>query len=247
MHHAEAMQLGFDEVDALTGALIGRPKSATFRTMDVVGLDTMGHVVNTMKEQLETDPWHALFTLPPWFIKLLEAGHLGQKTGQGIYRKQGTNIEVYDLHSGQYRLAEGRVSKEVQAIMAKPSAKERFQALRQAKDKQATFLLACFRETFHYASYHLESIADSVRAVDACMRWGFGWQQGPFETAEEMDLSEVIEDLGKAMAQQASLAAAPLPSWLAKHRRFIPKKVLFLPKRRLTTPLRVASVSATVF
>ena len=96
LHHAKAFELGLDDVDALTGALLGRPKSATFRTMDVVGLDTLQHVVNTMQDHLKSDPWHTAFTLSDWLLGLIQKGHFGQKTGQGIYRKQGKVIEVYD-------------------------------------------------------------------------------------------------------------------------------------------------------
>ncbi|MDF1928919.1 3-hydroxyacyl-CoA dehydrogenase family protein [Legionella pneumophila] len=97
------MNMGIDEVDALTGPLLGRPKSATFRTMDVVGLDTMQHVINTMQSQLTGDPWHKMFILPDWLNGLIKEGHLGQKSGQGIYRKAGKVIEVYDIQTGQYR------------------------------------------------------------------------------------------------------------------------------------------------
>ena len=105
LHHT-AMDMGLDEVDALTGPLLGRPKSATFRTMDVVGLDTMQHVVHTMQQQLKEDPWHRCFKLPEWLTELIKDGHLGQKSGQGIYRKNGKVIEVYDIKSGNYRPAQ---------------------------------------------------------------------------------------------------------------------------------------------
>ena len=117
LHHAFAMDMRLDEVDALTGPLLGRPKSATFRTMDVVGLDTMQHVVNTMQQQLQDDPWHHCFKLPEWLVSLIKEGHLGQKTGQGIYRKNGKIIEVYDVKSATYRPVESSVSDELKAIM----------------------------------------------------------------------------------------------------------------------------------
>ena len=96
----EAYGLGFDEVDALTGPKIGRPKSATYRTADVVGLDTLAHVVKTMQDTLPNDPWHAYFKTPEWLSALIGKGALGQKTRCGIFRKQGREIQVLDLGIG---------------------------------------------------------------------------------------------------------------------------------------------------
>src|SRR5207342_1809532 len=87
MHHTTQFNLGFDVVDALTGTLIGRPRSATFRTADVVGLDTFAHVVNTMKEALPEDPWHRYYDIPAWLKELIAQGALGQKTRRGVYQK----------------------------------------------------------------------------------------------------------------------------------------------------------------
>src|SRR3546814_13658054 len=89
--------LGFDEVDALPGPLAGRPKSATYRTSDVVGLDTMAHVIKTMADTLPDDPWHKYFKSPKWLAALVEKGALGQKTGAGIFRKVGKDIMVLEL------------------------------------------------------------------------------------------------------------------------------------------------------
>ena len=97
IHHAERLNIGFDTVDALTGALIGRPKSATFRTADVVGLDTFAHVVNTMKDTLPNDPWHSYYAVPAWLKGLIEQGALGQKSKRGVYQKVGKDIQVLDL------------------------------------------------------------------------------------------------------------------------------------------------------
>lgn len=188
MHHAAELNLGFDEVDALTGPLIGRPKSATFRTMDVVGLDTMAQVVKTMWDKLKDDPWHELFVLPPWFDELIKARSLGQKSGQGIYRKQGQVIEVYDVGTGQYRPSSAVLDEEVQQIFKLPDWQARWKALLAAKGKQAKFLVQYFQELFKYTAHHLEHIANSSADVDAAMRWGFAWEKGPFEMAALMGL-----------------------------------------------------------
>ncbi|WP_235027188.1 3-hydroxyacyl-CoA dehydrogenase family protein, partial [Cognatazoarcus halotolerans] len=117
MHHTAQMGLGFDEVDALTGPNIGRPKSATYRTADVVGLDTLAHVVNTMDATLPDDPWHRHFKSPVWLKALIDKGALGQKTRAGIYRKQGKQIMVLDLAQQDYRASAAEVAPEVAAIL----------------------------------------------------------------------------------------------------------------------------------
>lgn len=99
IHHTAEFGLGFDEVDGLTGPLVGRPKSATYRTSDVVGLDTMAHVIKTMGDTLPDDPWHQYFKSPKWLEALIAKGALGQKVGAGIFRKVGKDIVVLDLQS----------------------------------------------------------------------------------------------------------------------------------------------------
>ncbi len=228
LHHAQTLELGLDEVDALTGALLGRPKSATFRTMDVVGLDTMQHVVHTMQEQLTNDPWHKSFTLPDWFISLVKEGHLGQKTGQGIYRKNGKVIEVYDIAKKEYRVAKGEVSDEVKAIMKLPDAVERMQRLLASQNPQARFLTACFRDLFHYCAFHLAEIADNVRDVDLAIRWGFGWQQGPFETWQAAGVTLMTQCIEEGIGSGQAMSNAKLPSWL-DGKEFYTKEGAFSP------------------
>ncbi|WP_028387921.1 3-hydroxyacyl-CoA dehydrogenase/enoyl-CoA hydratase family protein [Legionella fairfieldensis] len=230
LHHAQTMKLGLDEVDALTGPLLGRPKSATFRTMDVVGLDTMQHVVHTMQEQLKEDPWHTLFTLPGWLTQLIQDGHLGQKTGQGIYRKNGKVIEVFDVDSGNYRPAQGELSDEVKNIMKIKEPTQRIQSLVASKDKQAQFLLACYRDLFHYSAYHLQGIANNVRDVDLAIRWGFGWQQGPFETWQLAGFTEMQSIIGQGIVTKTTLSQAPLPDWLNKIDNFYKKEGAYSPQ-----------------
>lgn len=220
LHHAQVMKLGLDEVDALTGSLLGRPKSATFRTMDVVGLDTMQHVVHTMEQQLKEDPWHTAFKLPEWLTALIKAGRLGQKSGEGIYRKNGKVIEVYDLESGNYRPAQGEVSNELKDIMKIADPRARMQKLTTSTNKQAKFLTACYRDLFHYCAYHLAEIADNVRDVDLAIRWGFGWQYGPFETWQMADINEMKACIEKASAEKMTLSQAKLPAWLANIKDF---------------------------
>src|SRR5690606_30809476 len=130
IHHTRECGLGFDEVDALTGPLVGRPKSATYRTSDVVGLDTMGHVIKTMADTLPDDPWHKYFKSPKWLAGLVEKGALGQKAGAGIFRKAGRDIMVLDLEKQDYRPADRRAAPEVVEILKTKDPVAKFAALR---------------------------------------------------------------------------------------------------------------------
>ncbi|MFZ2973093.1 MAG: 3-hydroxyacyl-CoA dehydrogenase/enoyl-CoA hydratase family protein [Ferribacterium limneticum] len=214
MHHTEAFGLGFDEVDALTGPKIGRPKSATYRTADVVGLDTLAHVVKTMQDTLPNDPWHAYFTSPAWLQALIAQGALGQKTRCGIFRKQGKEIQVLDLKAQDYRKSEGEVAEEVAAILKMKNPAEKFAALRASAHPQAEFLWAIFRDIFHYAAVQLENVADNARDLDFAMRWGFGWAQGPFETWQAAGWGDIAKAIAVDIAAGKSMSATPLPAWV---------------------------------
>ena len=213
MHHTQAFGLGFDEVDALTGPKIGRPKSATYRTADVVGLDTLAHVVKTMQDTLPNDPWHAHFTNPAWLQALIAKGALGQKTRCGIFRKQGKEIQVLDLAAQDYRKSAGEIAEEVAAILKIKSPAEKFAALRASGHPQAQFLWAIFRDIFHYAAVQLENVADNARDLDLAMRWGFGWAQGPFETWQAAGWADTAQAVAADIAAGKAMSSVPLPAW----------------------------------
>lgn len=219
MHHAERLELGFDTVDALTGLEIGRPKSATYRTVDVVGLDTMSHVIGTMTRQLLDDPWHDYFVVPEWLEKFLAQGLLGQKTGAGIYRKQGGIIEVFDIFTTEYRTADKTVPADVQEILRIPSPDTRMATLRQSDCREAQFLWSIYRDLFHYCAYHLAEIADSARELDSAMRWGYGWQLGPFEIWQASGWSQVVQWIQADIDAGKTMASAKLPAWASAPNR----------------------------
>jgi 3-hydroxyacyl-CoA dehydrogenase len=219
MHHTQRLGLGFDEVDALTGPLIGRPKSATYRTADVVGLDTMAHVIKTMQDGLADDPWHPHYAAPAWLAALIGRGALGQKTRAGIFRKDGKEIKVLDLAAQDYRAAAGKAEPEVEQILKLKNPAEKFARLRAHGSKQAQFLWAIFRDVFHYCAVHLGAIANNARDVDFAMRWGFGWSQGPFETWQAAGWEAIAQAIREDIEAGRAMAKVPLPAWVFDGRK----------------------------
>ncbi len=215
MYHTEQFKLGFDEVDALTGPRIGRPKSATYRTADVIGLDTLAHVTDSQQQTLPNDPWREHFKVPAWLAALIGKGALGQKAGGGVFRKVGRDIHVLDMASLDYQPAGAGVAPEVEQILRNRNAAERFAALRASAHPQAQFLWAMFRDVFHYCAYHLAEIADNARDVDFAMRWGYGWAQGPFEIWQSAGWQAIAEAIAQDIAAGKAMSNAPLPAWVA--------------------------------
>ena len=217
MLEAEKAGLTYDVVDDLTGKKLGRASSGTFRTADVVGLDTMAHVIKTMQDTLsaETDPFYDSFATPKVLKQLIEKGNLGQKTRAGFFKKVGADILRYDADSDEYVPA-GEKSDDVYARMLKKPAAERLKLLRNSEGAQGQFLWSILRNGFHYAAVHLQDIAPTARDIDFSLRWGYGMQQGPFELWQEagwLDVAKMVQediDAGKALSK------APLPDWVFK-------------------------------
>ncbi|MCM8613787.1 3-hydroxyacyl-CoA dehydrogenase/enoyl-CoA hydratase family protein [Accumulibacter sp.] len=214
MHHTQRLGLGFDVVDSLTGPIIGRPKSATYRTADVVGLDTLAHVIKTMQDTLPADPWHGYYGVPAWLAALIGKGALGQKTRAGIFRKEGRAIKVLDLALQDYRDSAGEVDGGVLAILKQRDPAVRFAQLRASEHPQAQFLWAIFRDIFHYTAFHLADIADNARDLDFAMRWGFGWAQGPFETWQAAGWRSIAEAVRADIEAGRAMSQASLPAWV---------------------------------
>ncbi len=236
----EKSGLGYDIVDDLTGKKLGRASSATFRTADVVGLDTMAHVIKTLQNGAKDDPFNGAFETPAALTSLIEKGFLGQKTKQGFFKKEGKTILQFSAATGEYVAAGGKADKEVVDILKKPAA-ERLKALRESANPQAQFVWAILRNSFHYAAVTLESIAECARDIDFAMRWGFGAKQGPFELWQEAGWKQVAEWIKADIDEGKALSSAPLPAWVFDGRDGVhtaegswsPKAGKYVPQRNL--------------
>ena len=217
MKEVENFGLSFDVVDDLTGKKLGRASSGTFRTADVVGLDTMAHVIKTLQDNLDerTDPFYPSFGTPEVLKTLIEMGNLGQKAKAGFYKKVGRDILRFDLASKEY-VPGGAKADEVYGRMLRKPAAERLKLLRGSEGAQGRFLWAILRNSFHYAAVHLAAIADTARDVDLAMRWGFGMKQGPFELWQEAGWLEVARMIQEDIDAGRALSKAPLPDWVFK-------------------------------
>ncbi len=215
MKEAETFGLTYDVVDDLTGKKLGRASSGTFRTADVVGLDTMAHVIKTLQDTLsaETDPFYASFGTPPALAALIAKGALGQKSGAGFFKKVGKDILRLDPAKGDYVPAGGKADEIVARMLKKPPA-ERLKLLRESTNPQAQFLWAILRDSFHYAAVHLADIAETARDIDFAMRWGFGTSQGPFELWQQAGWKQVAEWVKADIDAGKALSKAPLPAWV---------------------------------
>jgi 3-hydroxyacyl-CoA dehydrogenase len=217
MKEAELFGLGYDVVDDLTGKKLGRASSGTFRTADVVGLDTLAHVIKTLQDNLgpeqSNDPFFGSYATPPVLTTLMAQGTLGQKTGAGFYKKVGKDILRFDPATGEYVSGGGVADEEVARILKKPPA-ERLRLLRESSHPQAQFLWAVLRDGFHYSAVHLADVADCARDIDFAMRWGFGFTQGPFELWQAAGWTQVTQWIQEDIAAGKALCAAPLPSWV---------------------------------
>jgi 3-hydroxyacyl-CoA dehydrogenase len=218
MHHTEQFKLGFDVVDALTGPAIGRAKSATYRTADVVGLDTMAHVIKTMTDALPNDPWKKYYAAPAWLTGLIAKGALGQKSKAGVFTKKGKDILVLDVAKQDYVVASGAMDDEVAAILKTKNPSEQFAKLRASSSPQAQFLWSIFRDAWHYCAVHLGDIAHCARDVDFAIRWGFGWKMGPFETWQAAGWQQVAKWIAEDIAAGKSMSNTPLPAWVTDGR-----------------------------
>ncbi|WP_233861348.1 3-hydroxyacyl-CoA dehydrogenase/enoyl-CoA hydratase family protein [Tenacibaculum piscium] len=205
-HQVKELGLTVEEVDKLTGPVIGRPKSATFRTVDVVGLDTLVHVANGIYENCPNDEAHDLFKLPSFINTMMENKWLGSKTKQGFYKKvvnaEGKKeILTLDLDTMEYRASKRAkfATLELTKTIDKPI--DRFKVLVGGKDKAGEFYRKNFAAMFAYVQNRIPEISDELYKIDDAMKAGFGWENGPFEIWDAVGIEKGIE-LMKAEGNQ---------------------------------------------
>ncbi|HSD15367.1 MAG TPA: 3-hydroxyacyl-CoA dehydrogenase/enoyl-CoA hydratase family protein [Flavobacterium sp.] len=192
-HLVKDMGLTIEEVDKLTGPVIGRPKSATFRTVDVVGLDTLVHVANGLYENCKDDEAHELFKLPDFINKMMENNWFGSKTGQGFYKKVDKDILSLDLDTLEYRAAKKASFATLEMTKTIDKAIDRFKVLVKGTDKAGEFYRKNFTAMFAYVSNRVPEITDDFYKIDDAMKAGFGWENGPFEIWDAIGVEKGIE------------------------------------------------------
>jgi 3-hydroxyacyl-CoA dehydrogenase len=202
LHLVEKMDLTVEEVDKYTGPALGRPKSATFRTTDVVGLDTMINVAGGLYNNLPDDKAHHLFELPAYVKKMQENKWLGDKTQQGFYKKiKGgdgkSEILALDLKTLEYKPQQKIKSSTLDATKLVENLRERMQVFAQGADKAGEFFRTSFFGLFEYVSDRIPEISDELYRIDDAMRAGFGWELGPFEVWDSLGVKQAVEDMSK--------------------------------------------------
>ncbi|MFM2017838.1 MAG: hypothetical protein RL007_1494 [Bacteroidota bacterium] len=207
-HTVKKMGLTVEEVDKLTGPVLGRPKSATFRTCDVVGLDTLVHVANGLKDNCPNDEAKALFVLPDYVAKMNESKWLGDKTGQGFYKKvkgSGGKSEILalDLNTMEYRPQQKVKFATLEQTKPIENLRERMKVLVAGKDKAGEFYRVSFAGLFAYVSNRIPEISDEIYKIDQAMNAGFGWELGPFEAWDAIGVKESIAMMDAAGIQTA--------------------------------------------
>ncbi len=246
MHHTAAFKLGFDEVDALTGPAIGRAKSATYRTADVVGLDTLAHVIKTMADTLPGDPWAAHYTRARMARRAGgQGGARAEDQGRHLREDAARTSTCWTSRAGTTGRRAARSPTRCRRSSRKRIPAQQLAKLRACPHPQAQFLWAILRDLFHYCAVHLAEIAHCARDVDFAIRWGFGWQRGPFELWQAAGWQQVAKWIAEDIAAGKAMAKAPLPAWVTDGRRACTAPGLVLRGgRHDARPLEAARVRA---
>lgn len=208
-HAMQQLGLNIDETDSLTGTIMGRPKSATFRTGDVVGLDTLVHVAKALPENVPNDEAKDIFKIPPFIETMLTNKWLGDKTGQGFYKKvkgEGGKSEILTLNLDTMEYGSKQKAKFATLEAAKPidDLKQRLVALYKGQDKAGEFYRMFHHMLFAYSSHRIPEIADELYKIDDALKAGFGWEIGAFETWDVLGVKKVL-----AKMEEAGVKAAP--------------------------------------
>jgi 3-hydroxyacyl-CoA dehydrogenase len=192
MRLMQEFDLTIDEVDTLTGPLIGRARSATFRTGDLSGLDVLAHVTAGLTQSTGED-----FSMPAWVGELVKSGRLGDKTGAGFYKKVGKAINTLDWKTGEYKPQKKLSTPTIEEILKLP-ARERVRKARAIRGKHGDFLRKLFVETAHYCATKTPELAYDIASVDRALEWGYGWEIGPFKVMDALTLAWLRAEFASA-------------------------------------------------
>jgi 3-hydroxyacyl-CoA dehydrogenase len=202
------MGLTIEEVDALTGPLIGLPKSASYRLLDLVGLDIWAHVTKNLYDLVPGDPWRERFVLPPFFAQMIERGWLGDKTGQGFYKRIGKGDKreflALDLKTLEYQPSKKARFASVEGVRNIEDLPQRLRALMGLTDRAGTFLWKLFSDLVLYSASMVPEISDRVVEIDRAMRWGYANSLGPFELWDALGVEETVARMRKVRARSRS-------------------------------------------
>jgi 3-hydroxyacyl-CoA dehydrogenase len=198
IHAMTEMDYQVDEVDAITGPAMGHPRSASFGTTDLVGLDTMVHVVRTLKEECLDDEGQPVFTVPEFINRMVENKQLGRKTKAGFFKREkgskGENIDyALDWKTGQYRLKAKLDAPSLKVTKGIHDPGARIASLVNATDRAGVFAWRITRDTLAYSSRRLGEISDTIVDIDNALRWGFNWELGPFETWDALGVEGTLK------------------------------------------------------
>ena len=199
IHLMLEMGLAPEDVDAITGLPMGHPKSATFRTGDMVGLDTLGHVVENCHEVLVEDEDREVFATPPFLAKMIEQGRLGNKTKGGFYKKVGKDIQTLDPTTGEYRPKGGNAEliQAAKKIGKLTDPRKRVRKLVATEGVIGEFAWKALSKSLAYSARRVGEITDSVKAIDDGMKWGYNWELGPFEIWDALGFAETCDRMAK--------------------------------------------------
>ncbi len=193
------------EVDSITGPIIGRPKSATFRTLDVVGLDTFAHVAKNVYEQVDGKE-KEVFDIPAFMMKMLEHNWIGSKSGQGFYKKEGKTILELNPETFEYEERKKLSAASLEQAKQAKGLENKLKTLIFSSDRAGDLLRSIIFPTLVYSASLLGEIADDIVAIDQAMKWGFGWEVGPFELWDAIGIEKSIEQM-----EQQDLV---VPTWV---------------------------------
>jgi 3-hydroxyacyl-CoA dehydrogenase len=200
-----------EEIDTLTGTIAGRPRSATFRTADVVGLDTLRHVTANLYDGVPDDESREVFAVPPLLSRLIETGALGAKTGAGFYKKEGKEIKSVDPAGGGYASAKPLDLGDLAAIEKQGDLDARLRALYADPGRAGAFFRSTTHRLLAYSARRIPEIADNPADIDRAMEWGFGWEKGPFATWDALGFEAVLAGM--------EAEGTALPAWIGTMRK----------------------------